>query len=97
MAFALALDLLDVYLTDEVGVILEEVPLNVRIGEVLRVEGDFAEWRYTLNCVLVPSCCAGECGEFELTPVGHVDIITPTSTYSFSIDIMTAYDWEISQ
>lgn len=98
VAFALALDLLDIYLDDEVGVVLEEFPVRVRIADVIGVDGhlpnpEFDEWRYTLNCALVPSCCAGECGEFDLTPIGHLDIITPRSTYTFSIDMLTTIEW----
>lgn len=101
VAFALALDLLEVYLADEIAVVLGEAPTNVRVSDALDLGGlvvaneTFTDWYYTLNCVMVPTCCAGECTEFDMTPIGHLDIKTPRATYSFSIDVLTTIDWEV--
>lgn len=98
-AFAMALDLLDAYLNDEPEVRVSESHVAVRVGDTLNADGGlpttvFDEWLYTINCVSVPSCCAGECVDYEPEHIGHVDIRTSRTTYSFSIHVLLSISEE---
>jgi len=52
-------------------------------------------WTFVYTVTYLPSCCAGECAEFDLEPIGCIDIITAgKNTYSFSLDVLTHYEWK---
>lgn len=102
LALVLALHLLEVHSSDEIAHVLGEVTIGERISDVIDIPRpmcDFVgDWTYTYNCVLIPSCCAGECSECELQSVGYIDIVTGDGgrTYRMSLDALTAVEnWEI--
>lgn len=100
LALVMALDLLDFHLNDEMASILEEITVSKRVADTLEIPEEMSEqireWRYTYNCVFVPSCCAGECCEYEREPVGYIDIMpSETKVYRISIDTLVLYEWDI--
>lgn len=101
MALMVAHQILDIYFSaGEDGVTEEEI----HKGNVVEVLGQghpalrkgLDGWTFVYNASYVPSCCAGECVDFDLDVVGHVDITTAHGkVYQFSLDILCHYEWDV--
>lgn len=75
------------------GNIVDELPSMELLNEGSKKK--LRQWKFVYNATYIPSCCAGQCLDFTIDVVGNIDIITPNRTYSFSMDTLVLYEWDI--
>lgn len=100
-ALQVALNILEKYFSAEEELIWEEDIITGKVVDAIPgLEGFpsfdlLANWTFAYSVTYAPTCCAGECAEFSLEPIGNIDIITAGNfTYSFPLDILTHYEWK---
>ena len=100
LALALACDLLDKHFSHTEEYAYEENVVRGFIVDVLDLRHPvygkgLSKWSYLYNATYIPSCCAGECENFDLDALGYIDITTEQgNTYTYPIDVISDHIWE---